>query len=113
MSCEGTIDRFAVGREREHVVRGQHQGARFHLRFERQRDVHSHLVAVEVGVERGAHQRMQLDGLAFDQHRLESLDAQAVQGRGAVEHHRVFADDLFQDVPDFRHFLLDAASWPP
>ena len=101
-------DRLAVGR-RQHVVRRQHQRARFHLRLERQRHVHGHLVAVEVGVERGADQRMQLDRLAFDQHRLEGLDAEAVQGRGAVEHHRVFADDVFEDVPDRRLFALDHA----
>ena len=47
----------------------------------RQRDVHGHLVAVEVGVEGGADQRMQLDRLAFDQHRLERLDAQTMQRR--------------------------------
>jgi hypothetical protein len=43
---------------------------------------------------------MQLDRLALDQHRLEGLDAEAVQGRRAVEHHRVLADDLFEDVPN-------------
>jgi hypothetical protein len=41
--------------------------------------VDGHLVAVEVGVERRADQRVQLDRLAFDQDRLEGLDAQAVQ----------------------------------
>ena len=101
--------RFAVGREQD-VVGGQHQRARFHLRLDRQRHVHGHLVAVEVGVERRAHERMQLDRLAFDQHRLEGLDAQPVQRRRAVEHHRVFLDDFLEDVPDHRrarfHFLL-------
>ena len=62
--------------------------------------MHGHLVAVEVGVEGGADQRVQLDGLALDQHRLEGLDAQTVQRRRPVQHDRVLADDLFQDVPD-------------
>ena len=101
--------RFAVGRE-QHVVGGEHQRARFHLRFDGQRHVDGHLVTVEVGVERGADQRMQLDRLAFDQHRLERLDAQAVQRRRAVQHDRVFLDDFFKDVPHHRragfHFLL-------
>jgi len=92
---------FAVGRE-QHVVGGQHQRAGFQLGFQRQRDVDGHLVAVEVGVERRANQRVQLDGLAFDQHRLERLDAQAVQRRRAVQHDRVFADHLFEDVPHHR-----------
>jgi hypothetical protein len=64
--------------------------------------VHGHLVAVEVRVEGGADQRVQLDRLALDQHRLERLDAQAVQRRRAVEQHRVLADHLFEDVPDLR-----------
>ena len=43
----------------------------------RERHVHRHLVAVEVGVERGADERVDLDGLALDQDRLEGLDARA------------------------------------
>jgi hypothetical protein len=99
-------DRFAV-RGREDVVGRHHQRARFELRFERQRHVHGHLVAVEVRVERGTHERMQLDRLAFDEHRLERLDAEAVQRRRAVEQHRMFADHLFEDVPHLGALALD------
>ncbi|CAM5366019.1 hypothetical protein SGRIM128S_00572 [Streptomyces griseomycini] len=42
--------------------------------------MHGHLVTVEVRVERGADERVDLDGLALDQLRLERLDAEAVQG---------------------------------
>ena len=101
-------DRLAVGGA-EDVVGRHHQHARLELRLQRQRHVHRHLVAVEIGVERGADQRMQLDRLAFDQHRLEGLDAEAVQGRGAVQQHRMLADHLFEDVPDLRPLLLDHA----
>ena len=66
------------------VVGRHHQHAGFELGFQRQRHVNGHLVAVEVGVEGRADQRMQLDRLAFDQHRLERLDAEAVQRRRAV-----------------------------
>ena len=68
-------DRTTV-RRLEDVVRRQHQQAALELRLERQRHVHRHLVAVEVGVERRAHERMNTDGLALDEHRLERLDAQ-------------------------------------
>ncbi len=101
-------DRLAVGRA-EDVVRRHHQHARLELRFQRQRHVHRHLVAVEVGVEGGTDQRMQLDRLALDQHRLERLDAEAVQGRRPVEQHRVLADHLFEDIPDLRPLLLEHA----
>ena len=93
--------RLTVGGEQD-VVRRQHQRAGFHLRLNRQRHVHRHLVAVEVSVERRAHQRMQLDGLAFDEHRLESLNAQPVQRWRAVEHHGMFLDHFFKDVPHHR-----------
>ena len=78
MSCVGTMIGLPLAGT-EDVVGGHHQHARFQLRFQRQRHVHGHLVAVEVGVEGGADQRMKLDRLAFDQHRLERLDAEAVQ----------------------------------
>ena len=64
--------------------------------------MHGHLVTVEVGVERAADERVDLDGLALDQLRLEGLDAEAVQRRCAVEQHRVLHDDLFEHVPDHR-----------
>ncbi len=44
-----------------------------------------HLIAVEVGVEGRADERMDLDGAAFDQDWLEGLNAEAVQRRGAVQ----------------------------
>ncbi len=59
--------------------------------------MNGHLVAVEVGVER----------VALNQHRLERLDAEAVERRRTVEQHRMLADHLVQDVPDFLAFLLD------
>ena len=46
-------DRLAVGGA-EDVVGGHHQHARFELRFERQGNVHGHLVAVEIRVEGSA-----------------------------------------------------------
>ena len=99
-------DRLAVGRVQD-VVGRHHQDARLELRFERQRHVHRHLVAVEVGVEGRADQRMKLDRLALDQHRLEGLDAEAVERRRAVQQHRMLADHLVEDIPDLRLLLLD------
>jgi hypothetical protein len=61
--------------------------------------VHGHLVAVEVGVVGGADERVDADGLALDEHRLEGLDGEAVEGGGAVEQHRVALGDLLEDVP--------------
>src|SRR5690606_24941115 len=99
-------DRLAAG-GREDVVRAHHEHARFHLRLDRERHVDRHLVAVEVRVERRTDEGVQADGLTLDEHGLEGLDAESVERRSAVEHHRVFGDDLVQDVPDLRLLLLD------
>jgi len=72
--------------------------------------VDGHLIAIEVSVEGGADQRVNLDGLAFHQHRLKGLNAQTMERGGAVEQHRMVLDDLFKNVPHHRflhlhHFL--------
>ncbi len=72
--------------------------------------MHSHLVAVKVRVEGGGDERVQLDRRAFDQDRLECLDAQAVQRRRTVQQHRSFADDAFERFPDLGTVALDQAA---
>ena len=94
-------------RRRQNVVGREHQGRCFDLRFGRKRNVDGHLVAVEIGVERGADQRVNLDRLAFDEHGLEGLDAEAVQRGSAIQQDRMVLDDLFQNVPNHRILLLD------
>ena len=66
-----------------------------------------HLVAVEVRVERGAHERMELYRLAFDQYRLERLDAEPVQRGRAIEENRMLTNDFLQDVPHLGTLSLD------
>ena len=69
-----------------------------------------HLVAVKVGVERGTNQRMQLNRFAIDQFRLESLNAQAMQRRSAVQHHGMMLNHFFQSVPNFWLQAVDHAT---
>ena len=66
-----------------------------------------HLVAVEVGVERRADERVDLDGLALDEDRLERLDTEAVERRRAVQQNRMLVDDLLEHVPDLRDHRVD------
>jgi hypothetical protein len=87
----------AIGRQQD-VVAGQHQHPRLKLCLEAERQVHGHLVTIEVGVERRTDERVDADGLALHQHRLERLDAEAVQRRRTVQQHRVVADDAFQNL---------------
>src|SRR5690606_16212688 len=97
--ARGVHVRTAV-RRREQVVAGEHLEPGLGLRVDRQRHVDRHLVAVEVGVERLAHERVELDRLALDEDRLERLDAEAVERGRAVEEHDLVGDDLLQGVPD-------------
>ena len=87
----------------------EHEQARLGLRLRRERKVHGHLVTVEVGVERRADERVDLDRLALDEHRLERLDAETVQRWCTVQEHRVLLDDLFEHVPHLRARALDHA----
>ena len=96
-----------AGGRREDVVGRQHQHPGLGLGLSRQGQVDGHLVAVEVGVEGGAHQGVDLDGLALDQHRLEGLDAQAVEGGGPVEKDRMLLDHPFEHVPHLGTAALD------
>ena len=52
------------------------------LGLDRKRQVNRHLVAVEVGIESLADERVNPDRVALDQHRLERLDTHSVQGGG-------------------------------
>ncbi len=94
-------------RGREDVVRAEHEQPRLGLRLGGQRQVDRHLVAVEVRVERVADERVHLDRLALDEHRLEGLDAEPVERRRAVEQHRMLGDDLLEHVPDLGRHRVD------
>ena len=65
-----------------------------------------HLVAVKVCVESFADQRMEVDGIAFDQYWLKSLNSHAVQRRCSVKQHWVVLDYRFQDIPHLFIFAL-------
>ncbi len=101
-------DGLAVRRAQD-VVRRHHENTSFKLRFDRQRHVYRHLVAVEVGVERGADQRMKLDRLAFNQDGFKRLNAKTVQRRRAVQKNRVLADNFLENVPHFGAFFFNHA----
>ena len=72
-------------------------------------DVNGHLVAVEVGVEGGADQGVNLDGASLDEDGHEGLDAEAVEGRGAIDENGALLDDLLQDVPNLAAGAFDHA----
>ena len=87
-------------RGREQVGGGEHHLARLVLGGLAEGHVDGHLVAVEVGVEGEADERMDLDGRALDELGHEGLDAQAVERRRPVEEHGMVLDDLLEDIPD-------------
>ena len=69
--------------------------------------MNSHLVTVEVSVKGCANERVQLNGLTFDQLRFKSLNTQTVQRRSTVEHYRVFVNHLFEDIPNDRLLIIN------
>ena len=91
----------------QQVVGGEHQHSGFRLGLGGQRHMDSHLVAVEVGIEGGAAQGVQLQGPALYQDGLKGLDAQTVQGRCPVQHNGAVLDDVVQSVPDLGLALVD------
>ena len=99
-------NRLTTGRAKN-VVGGHHQHAGFQLRFQRQGNVYGHLVTVKVGVKGGTDQRVQLDRLTLNQHRLKRLDTQTVQGWRTVQQNWMLANNLFQDVPNFWPLTLN------
>ena len=82
------------------VVTLEHQHLCLENGFVAEGKVHGHLVTVEVGVEGGTCQRVELDGLTFDHLGLEGLDAETVKRRGTVEEHGVTLHHIFENVPD-------------
>ncbi|XOQ26852.1 MAG: hypothetical protein ACFWTM_11300 [Mitsuokella multacida] len=101
-------DWFAVFRC-EDVVGCEHEDAGLCLCLCRQRQMDSHLVTIEVGVVSRAGQRMQLQGMALSEDRLEGLNAEAVQRRGTVQENRMLFDDVFEDIPYFWTCTLNHA----
>ena len=105
--AENDVERLA--RKHDHVARpwledvlvGTHDVLRLPLCLFRKWHVHGHLVAVEVRVERVADERMELDGIAFDEARLKCLDALAMKCRGAIEKYVLAFDSFFEDFPHF------------
>ena len=81
------------------------------MSLDRKRHVDGHLVAVEVRVVSRANQRMNANGLAFDQLRLEGLDGETVQRRSTIQQDRVALGDFIKNVPDLGRLALDQSSW--
>ena len=85
----------------------EHENLRFEDSLVGQRKVNSHLVTVEVGVERRTCQRVQLYGFSLDEFGLECLNTQSVQCRSTVEEHGMALHHILEDVPDDRLATVD------
>src|SRR5215510_9181454 len=99
-------DRFTAG-WRENIVRSEHEHARFQLRLDRQRNMHCHLVSIEVGVVCGTNERMNANGFTFDQLWLKRLNRKAVQSRSTIQEYRMPSCYFVENVPYFRRLALD------
>ena len=59
----------------------------------------SHLVSVEIGIERGTYKRVKLDSLTFNKYGLESLNTKSVESRCTVQHNRMLCDNFLKHIP--------------
>ena len=69
--------------------------------------MNGHLVSIKVGVESRTHQRVKLDGFAFNQTGVKGLDREFVERRRPVEHDWIAVNHFFEALPHFVGFLLD------
>lgn len=105
---EGTMIGSPLAGDRS-VVRRQHQRTTLHLSFKGQRHMNRHLIAVEVSIECGTNQRVQL--IAFPSMRVGSNAWIPNRWRRrTIEHDGMLTNHAFQNVPDnrflrFNHFL--------
>ncbi len=89
------------------VLVRSHNHLSFELRLFRQWNVNGHLVSIEVRIEGGTNEWVNLNGVAFNQDWAECLDTKSVQCRGAVQEHVFAFDDFFEDFPDFLGAVID------
>ena len=92
-------DRRTISRV-QNVVALEHQDLSLQDSLVAQWKVNSHLVTIEVGIERCTCQWVQLDSLTLDHLRLECLDTETVKCRGTVQHNRMTLHHILQNIPD-------------
>ena len=83
-------------------MRAEHEELCLEDRLVGEGQMDSHLVAIEVGVEAGTGQRMELYSLTLDHLRLERQDTMTVQCRSTVEEHRMSLHYVFENLVDLR-----------
>ena len=67
-----------------------------------EREVYSHLVTIEVGVESRTYEWVETYSLTFHEFRLERLNTKAVQCRSTVKEYRVAFQDILKNIPYHR-----------
>src|SRR3989344_5949203 len=71
--------------------------------------MHSHGVAVKVGIEGATDQRMHANSAALNKHGAKRLYAEPVQSRRAVQNHIFAFNDIFKYRPDLRDAFFNQA----
>src|SRR5688572_19214522 len=69
--------------------------------------MHGHLVTVEVRIKSGTYERVNADRFPFHKHRLKGLYSQTMECGRTVEEHRIFANDLVENIPYFRSLFFN------
>ena len=69
-----------------------------------------HLVSVEVRVEGGTNEWVNLDRVTFNQDRHKGLNTESVQGRSTVQKNVLALDHLFENRPYLWNIFIDESS---
>ena len=97
--------RGAVGRFQKIVV-WKHPFLDFINRIFGKGQKHPHGVSVKVGIVSGADGRMEFDGVAVGQYRVETEDRQFMERRRPVQQYRVVSGNFLQNVVNDRLFFF-------
>ena len=99
-------DRRTISRVKN-IMALKHQNLSLQNCLITQRKVNSHLVTIEVGVERSTCQWMQLNSLTLDHLRLECLNTKTVKCRSTVQHNRMTLHHILKNIPDNRFTTIN------
>ena len=80
----------------------KHQNLSLKYSLVAQWKVNSHLVTIEVGIERSTSQWVELNSFTLNKLRLECLNTQTVKCRSTVKHYRVTLHHVLENIPDNR-----------
>jgi hypothetical protein len=67
----------------------------------------SHLITIEIRIERDTSKWVEMDSLSFNEDRLECLDTESVKCWSTIQEDVLSFDDFFESIPNFFGIFFD------